>query len=214
MGGLFIGLMICIILSPTAPAIALVAVLIVLVFIAVPIITSRLERNANADFYDEKISGYRAALEVDPRNLGARGKLMDTYYTLGMLDEAIAEGEEILRLMPDDRQVAYRVRLMKEDREEKICPPRTCPSCGHRNPGRRTRCENCERTLSVASEFKQWLVEGGLKKLTLSSALSIGIIALIAAGLSLLSVPGKIAFIALALIIVISAEYAYITRQW
>lgn len=212
--GLLIGLLICIITAPTMPLMGVVACIIVAIFIAIPIVTSRLEKREMRVFYDDKLQSYRANIEKDPRNLAARSKLADALYDMGRLNEAVAVQEELLRLNPKDREVEYKLRLMKEEIDEKVCPPKTCPSCGHKNPGLRCTCESCESSLSAVSEFKRWLMAGGGVQISRSWTITMLIIGVVACILDILAVPFRIALIALTLIIVISAQYLYIARRW
>jgi ribosomal protein L40E len=213
-GGLFIGLMVSIIMTPKSPSYGLVAILILLVFVAIPIVTSLGEKKDTKDFYDERILKYQEAIDRDPRNLAAREKLVEAYHKLGRLQEAVAICEQLVLLDPHNKEMAYRLRLLREESEERISPRKTCPSCGHRNPPGRTHCEQCESLMSVGGEFRKWLAQGGLKRITWSFAVSMGVVALFGVIMAMLMVPGRIVFVALLLLVVITAQYIYIMRQW
>jgi ribosomal protein S27AE len=213
-GGLFIGLLICIIMSPASPVNLVYAAIILLIFIALPILRSLSDRKDTHDYYDEKIRAYRAAMEADPRNMAARERLVEALYKQGLLNEAIVVCEELVLRDPANREAEYRLRLLKEEETERISPRKLCPSCGHANAPDRTHCENCEGLMSVSSEFVKWLAHGGAKKITWSSAIALGIVACVGTVLSILSVPGRIVFVALTLLIVIGAEYLYMLRNW
>jgi hypothetical protein len=160
--------------------------------------------------YDEDIYQYRRSIAADSRNLAARERLAETLYKKGLLDESIAEYGDLLSCSPQDRKVAYRLKQLMELRNERKNPSITCPSCGFTNSPGRTRCYHCEGDLSVLSEMKKWLANGGMKQLATTWAIGTAASTIILFTLTLLPLPIRIALCALFLVIIISAQLLYV----
>jgi ribosomal protein L40E len=201
MAGVFLGMVLCIFTLQILPAVLLLAALIFLLIL--PKIRGR--RMVTA-LHDEQIERFRLAIESDPENLAARGRLAETLYKKGRLDEAIAEYSDLVKRSPQSREEAYRLNQLVQEKEERKAPPIICPSCGHSNPPDRTHCCNCENNLRIAGELKKWLVRGGLRRIAITWAIVMAVIAVVMSALSMLPVVGRILVIALILLVVILAE--------
>lgn len=212
-GGLFIGLVCCIVISPLSRVALTSAILIICLFIAMPLWRSHADKVDTKTFYDDRMNQYREAIQKDPRNLAARERLAETFYKLGRLDEAIAEYTELVRIAPNASQEAYKLRLLIEEKAQHQSPPVTCPNCGHANPSQRRTCEQCESSLSVSTELVRWLLAGGLRQVVISTSIGVAAITLVGIILSVLAVPGRIALIAFTGFVLLSAELIHIIRQ-
>jgi len=220
MSGVFIGLIVSVIATPHGEWTLFAVVAAAIVFL-IPVAMSRLEKKSDKDYYDERIEEYRAAIEADPRNMAARSKLGDTLYNRGRLDEAIEVYTEIVTLAPNNGPDAQRLRSMQRERDEKIVPPITCPSCGRRNPGDRTKCGICESDLNPGTElarqykgeFKGWLKAGGLRQLTIISVIAIVAVGLVSVSLSRLPDSLRGIVITILILLFITAEVVYIYRR-
>ena len=69
--------------------------------------------------YHEAIEQYQQALHLDPNNALIRAALGWAYYNVGMLDAAIAEGEEVMRLEPDNPDVPKLMELLYQERKRR-----------------------------------------------------------------------------------------------
>jgi hypothetical protein len=203
--GLYVGLIICIITAPSTPA-RLLFIITLFVFLALLPIGSKLSDRHDQHLYlSEKAKQYHAAIESDPINRAARSKLARVLEEQGRLDEAIQEISEVVQLAPNDIEEAYYLKYLLRTKEEEKIPLITCPSCGHSNPPGRTHCYNCEGYLSLGSELKQWLASGGMKQIAISIAAVIAVTAFAGLVLNSLSIVGRIIFILMALLIVVTA---------
>ena len=209
MAGVYIGMVLCIITLKILPAVLLLAVLIFLLIL--PKIRGRRIITA---LHDEQIERFRLAIESDPQNLAARGRLAETLYKKGRLDEAIAEYSELVKRSPQSREEAYRLNQLVREKEERKAPPIICPSCGHSNPPDRTHCYNCENNLRLTSELKKRLVRGGLKRIAITWAIVMAVIAVVMSALSVLPVLGRVLVAALILLIVLVSELVYAHRKY
>ena len=209
MAGVYIGMVLSIITLNILPAVLLLAVLIFL--LALPKIRGRRMITA---LHDEQIERFRLAIESDPGNFAARGRLAETLYKKGRLDEAIAEYSELIKRSPESREEAYRLNQLVEEKEERKTPPIICPSCGHSNPPDRTHCYTCENNLRITSELKKWLVRGGLKQIAITWAIVMAVIAVVMSALSVLPVLGRVFVAALILLIVLVSELVYAHRKY
>lgn len=208
MGGIFLGMVLCIFTLQILPAVLLLAVLIFLLIL--PKIRGR---RMVTSLHDEQIERFRLAIESDPANLAARGRLAETLYKKGLLDEAIAEYSEVVRRSPQSREEAYRLNQLVQEKEERKTPPIICPSCGHSNPPDRTRCYNCENNLRLTSELKKWLVRGGLRQIAITWAIVMAVITVVMSALSMLPVVGRIFVVALILLVFLLYELVYAFRN-
>lgn len=68
--------------------------------------------------YHEAIEHYRQALYSDPDNAIIHAALGWAYYNVGMLDAAIAEGEAVMRLEPDNPDVAKLMEMLYQERKQ------------------------------------------------------------------------------------------------
>ena len=210
--GLYLGLVISIITIP--PLRVPLSLLLIAVLVLLPVLTRRSDKKDTHRYNDERMVQFREAIAADPLNLAARSRLAATLQREGRIDEAIAEYSEIMRIAPQSRDEAYRLKLLIQEREDIKEPPVECPSCGHHNHPSRTRCENCEGDLKFSSELKKWLVKGGLKQIAISGGIAVGVITLALFILSMFSFVGRIAVMALVIMIVLLAELIYIHRNY
>ena len=69
--------------------------------------------------YHEAIEQYQQALRIDPDAAIVHAALGWAYYNVGMLDAAIAEGEEVMRLEPDNPDVPKLMELLYQERNRR-----------------------------------------------------------------------------------------------
>jgi tetratricopeptide (TPR) repeat protein len=69
--------------------------------------------------YHEAIEQYQQALRIDPDAAIIHAALGWAYYRVGMLDAAIAEGEEVMRLEPDNPDVPKLMELLYQERNRR-----------------------------------------------------------------------------------------------
>lgn len=69
--------------------------------------------------YHKAIKQYQQALRSDPENAIIHAALGWAYYNVGMLDAAIAEGEEVMRLEPDNPDVPKLMKLLYQERNRR-----------------------------------------------------------------------------------------------
>lgn len=165
-----------IVIAPSILARVVLLTLLVVLVTALRLLGPHLERRETRKFYDERIEQYRQVIGADPLNLAARARLADALYKEGRLDEAIEELTEAVRLAPNSRVEASRLRQLIQEREERRDPPVTCPGCGHRNPKNKVYCMNCEADLRAISAFRARLADRGWKQLVRSSAVAVGVL--------------------------------------
>lgn len=214
LAGVYLVVIGTIIVTPSPVLQVTLAVLLIVVVVTLPFIGEAMVKRDTKDFYDDKMDGYRDAIARDPRNLAARARLADAMYKQGRLDEAIEELTALVQIAPGSQDDSRRLQRLIEEREERRSPPVNCPHCGQPNDSTRTRCAYCESDLNAVAEVKKWLVEGGLRKIVISSAIGIGILALLFFAVSFLSVIGRITFVALILLVVIGGGFIYIQRRY
>jgi hypothetical protein len=171
------------------------------------------ERNTYA-YYEERIEQYRQAIAADPANLAARAALAEALYNQGRLDEAIAEMGLVVQRTPESVAEAHRLKQMQDELSEKKSPHITCPGCGHKNEPGRTRCVKCEGELRMSREIRKWLMAGGLKQIIVTWSITMGICAVVMFALSQMPILIRIWIIAFVLLVVISAEWLHIQRNW
>lgn len=214
MAGLFVGLVLCIITAPESPRNGLIGFITLLAVAGIPAGKWYLNRKSTKVYFDERIDGYQSAIMNDPGNLAAREQLAEAFYELGRLTESIAQYTLLLEQSPKNREAAYRLRYIQRELSERVASARVCPSCGHNNPGDRTKCESCEGDLSVMTQTRKWLVSGGAKQITKSYTIGVGVIVLVAAMLTLFSSPGLFIVVGLAVIIFLIAQLVVMYMNW
>ena len=69
--------------------------------------------------YHEAIEQYQQALRLDPDTAIIHAALGWAYYNVGMIDAAIAEGEEVMRLEPDNLDVPKLMELLYQERSRR-----------------------------------------------------------------------------------------------
>ena len=69
--------------------------------------------------YHEAIGQYQQALRLDPDAAIIHAALGWAYYNVGMLDAAIAEGEKVMRLEPDNPDVPKLMELLYQERNRR-----------------------------------------------------------------------------------------------
>lgn len=69
--------------------------------------------------YHEAIEQYQQALRLDPDAAIIHAALGWAYYNVGMLDAAIAEGEEVMRLEPDNPDLPKLMELLYQERNRR-----------------------------------------------------------------------------------------------
>ena len=69
--------------------------------------------------YHEAIEQYQQALRLDPDAAIIHAALGWAYYNVGMIDAAIAEGEEVMRLEPDNPDVPKLMELLYQERNRR-----------------------------------------------------------------------------------------------
>ena len=69
--------------------------------------------------YHEAIEQYQEALRLDPDAAIVHAALGWAYYNVGMLDAAIAAGQEVMRLEPDNPDVPKLMELLYQERNRR-----------------------------------------------------------------------------------------------
>ena len=69
--------------------------------------------------YHEAIEQYQQALHVNPNAAIIHAALGWAYYNVGMLDAAIAAGEKVMRLEPDNPDVPKLMELLYQERKRR-----------------------------------------------------------------------------------------------
>ncbi|MCZ6679751.1 MAG: tetratricopeptide repeat protein [Candidatus Poribacteria bacterium] len=69
--------------------------------------------------YHKAIEQYQQALRLDPDAAIIHAALGWAYYKVGMLDAAIAEGEEVMRLEPNHPDVPKLMELLYQERDRR-----------------------------------------------------------------------------------------------
>ena len=69
--------------------------------------------------YHEAIEQYQQALRIDPDAAIIHAALGWAYYNVGLLDAAIAAGEEVMRLEPDNPDVPKLMELLYQERNRR-----------------------------------------------------------------------------------------------
>lgn len=69
--------------------------------------------------YHKAIEQYQQALRVDPDNAIIHAALGWAYYNAGMIDAAIAEGEAVMRLEPDNPDMPKLMKLLYQERNRR-----------------------------------------------------------------------------------------------
>ena len=69
--------------------------------------------------YHEAIEQYQQALRLEPDTAIIHAALGWAYYNVGMLDAAIAEGEEVMRLEPDNPDIPKLMELLYQERKRR-----------------------------------------------------------------------------------------------
>ena len=69
--------------------------------------------------YHNAIEQYQQALRLDPDAAIIHAALGWAYYNVGMLDAAIAEGEEVMRLEPDNPDVPKLMEMLYQERNRR-----------------------------------------------------------------------------------------------
>jgi hypothetical protein len=188
--GVFVGLLISILTLKLV-----LAGLLLVALIGLLLLPTLQGRRVIRTMYDEQIQQFRTAIEIDPQNLAARARLAETFYKIGNLDGAITQMSEVVTRSPACLAEAHRLQQFIQDRDERKAPPAKCPNCGHSNPPGRTRCYNCEASLSLGGELVNWLRQGGAKQLVIAWAITIAIATLIMIGLTTLSMCARLVLV-------------------
>lgn len=178
-GGAYVGLIISIITLNILIAVPLAIALLGLLFYAVT-----QERRIIRRLYDEQILRFRDALQTDPLNLAARGRLAETLYKKGCLDEAISEMTIVIQQSPGSKHESYLLREYIEEREARKSPAIVCPLCGFRNSPGRTRCYHCERSIARKTGLRKSLAEYGSKRIAAMGAVLVALITIIVLALA------------------------------
>ena len=69
--------------------------------------------------YHKAIEQYQQALHLEPDAAIIHAALGWAYYNVGMLDAAIAEGETVMRLEPDNPDVPKLMELLYQERNRR-----------------------------------------------------------------------------------------------
>lgn len=198
--GLYLGFVFSVITTQFKLAVAVLALLFLIY-----LVTTCREQITDRAFRAEQLQGFREAIAADPRNLAARGRLVEVLYKMGRLDEAIDEQTQLVQLAPNDPAESHRLQQLLRDKLERSEPSITCGSCGHKNPPGRTHCEKCENALIIPSlVLKESVRNLGATKLAIGAGVLVGA-ATILVGLSLLPLSLRIIVVASILLLVIIA---------
>lgn len=187
-GGLFLVLAGAVVVFHSWPLLVLMVLLVALS----PLLRRRVEKLEDRRYYDERIRECVEALQADPKNLAARSRLAESLHKEGRLDEAIEQYSDLLRIAPGDREEAYKLKQLIEERDERRDPLITCPRCGRKNPKSRLYCVGCEASLATGDRLKQWLDGASGKQLVRLASIGAGCIVVILFLGSLLSPTGRV----------------------
>lgn len=113
------------------------------------LLAKRSDRRMTDSFEQEDIARYRAAMDLDPRNVAAHSLLADTYRRLGKLERAIEEYRAALQLDPKLRTERYWVRRLEDELERRSRKQMSCPRCGAVRPLGAEVCPECDRWYST-----------------------------------------------------------------
>ena len=128
--------------------------------ILLPFLSTTFERVADRRLKRTRISEYRGAILRDPANTGARLRLAQTLYSMGKLDEAIAELEAAFQV---SKLTFVEERLLADWRDEKRTRDSRsvfCPACGKENQHGSAFCVSCGRQLGRGAAA-DWARSGG-----------------------------------------------------
>ncbi len=181
------------------------AALLLVLLIGLLLLPSIHGRHTERKLYNDQMRQFIAAIESDPQNMAARGRLAETLYKMGDLDGAIAQMSEVVSRSPSSIQESHRLQQFVRERDERKAPPVKCPNCGHSSPPGRTHCYNCESSLSLSREIVKWLQGGGAKQIIVTWAITVAVVTLIVAGLSMFSMTTRILIAGIVLIVVLIA---------
>jgi hypothetical protein len=196
-GGLFLVLAGSVVVFHSWPLLVLMGLLVALT----PLLRRRVEKLEDRRYYDERIGQCIEALQADPRNLAARGRLADCLHKEGRLDEAIEQYTDLVRISPSSREEAYRLKQLIQERDECRDPLITCPKCGRKNPKSRLHCAGCEASLAPGDRLKQWLEGVSGKQFVRLASIAAGCVVLILFLGSLLSPTARLVAILITLAI-------------
>lgn len=212
-GAIYLVAAVIILITPSVILKLILAVLVAGAFIFLPHLGQYLNKRETTNYYNEHIERYREAINRDPKNLAARSFLVDSLSKEGRLDEAIDEQTELMRLSPNDTEGAHRLKVLIEDREEKIAGIIVCPHCGFRNHGGRKVCQNCENQLSFSDDLRKRLTEGGKKQIVSTFAVFAGVLTVMVLATSGFSALSRIFIILLVMAIIILTQIMYFYRK-
>lgn len=100
-------------------------------------------------FYDERIRLFQASIMLDPKNLGARTYLAETYYKIGRLEDAVGEMADILEIAPGDTAAKHKLKMWLYEYRREHPDSAYCSYCGYLNEYTAFRCYKCNRLLSL-----------------------------------------------------------------
>jgi len=114
------------------------------------------ERGSLKRMLEEDIERYQRTISFDPKNAAAHRFLGEAYFKQGKYDEAIAELERAIELMPDhsqhERSLLRRVVEAKAREEERMI---RCAHCGKEIPALSRLCPCC--AANPRENFFLWL---------------------------------------------------------
>ena len=157
-------------------------------------------------YYKRRCQDCMAAIQADPRNMGARESLADAFYNMGDLDSAIDEMQAAVDIGAG-RECNYRLAKWSKERHLRDTLNPVCRWCETENaPGAR-KCNRCGADLPYDNALSRWLVGGRTNRARYFFLLVVGL-ALVSG--SLLLLPIKLAFIPLFLFMAALAGWSLV----
>lgn len=150
-------------------------------------------------FYKNRCDEYVRAIQADPRNRAAREFLADTLYNMGQLDRAIDE-LQIAVNMGSGMEHQYKLNKWLKEQHFRDTSNPVCRWCQTENAMSARVCIKCGADLPYDNALSRWLMGGGKAgvRYYLLVIISIAMI-----GISLLFLPFQLAFIPVALFLLV-----------
>lgn len=97
---------------------------------------------------EEDFDRWKHTAQVDPSNAGAHAYLGDAYIKVGRVDDAIAEYQEAVRLLPSDTRTRHKLDKALQQKRTAVTGLAPCPFCKEDIPAQAAVCPRCGAVLS------------------------------------------------------------------